>query len=216
MACVCVCLGWAVGDRDQGPAEVHLLVTVVIPSVCVAELPACTLQTGRHVWKGRNFRKAQILDSLTHWVDYLSSCSNLLKGRERQCHGELTPGWLRRSPMLWSLQEKGSRRPAGHSHSAGRTRRSGGPESSPAGPQAPRAPAPLLLAPGSPHLPDPSLAPFSPGASRRPWSQHLLRAPFLLSLLLLSGPSSIAKVACLLAAPKLRLQPELPWSSTHA
>ena len=205
---------WEIGTKDR--PEVHLLVTMVIPSVCVAELPACTLWTGRHVRKGRNFRKAQILDSLTRRVDDLSSCCSLLKGRERQRHGELTPGWLRRSPVLWSLQEKGCRRPAGHSHRAGRTCSPGGPESSLAGPQAPRGLAPLLLAPGFPRLPDPSSAPFSPGASRRPWSQRLLRAPFLPSLFLVSGPSSIAKVACLLAAPKLCLQPELPWRSTRA
>lgn len=135
-------------------------------------------------------------------VDDLSSCCSLLKGRERQCHGELTPGWLWRSPMLWSLQEKGCRCPAGRSHRAGRTCSPGGPEPSLAGPQAPRGPAPLLLAPGFPHLLDPSSAPFSPGASRRPWSQHLLLAPILLSLFLVSGPSSIAKVACLLAGPQ--------------
>ena len=85
-------------------------------------------------------------------VDDLSSCCSLLKVRERQCHGELTPGWLWRSPMLWSLQEKGCRCPAGRSHRAGRTCSPGGPEPSLAGPQAPRGPAPLLLAPGFPHL----------------------------------------------------------------
>ena len=58
---------WEIGTKDR--PEVHLLVTTVIPSVCVAELPACTLWTGHHVRKGRNFRKAQILDSLTRrWM----------------------------------------------------------------------------------------------------------------------------------------------------
>lgn len=158
MAWVCVCLGWAVGDWDQGPAEVHLLVTVVIPSVCVVErhnraLYLCSGASCLHFadrasrLEGSEFQESPDSGQLTHRVDDLSSCSSLLKGRECQCHGELTPGWLRRSPVLWSLQGKGFRRPAGHSHRAGRTRRSGGPESSPAGPQAPRGAGPSSARP---------------------------------------------------------------------
>lgn len=60
-------------------------------------------------------------------------------------------GW--HSLLLWSLQEKGCRRPAGHSHHGGRTCRPGGPESSPAFPR-PHGDWPLFcLPPGSPRLP---------------------------------------------------------------
>ena len=40
------------GHVRLGPRTGHLLVTVVIPSVCVVERPACTLRTGRREGPG--------------------------------------------------------------------------------------------------------------------------------------------------------------------